>query len=52
MGVFISALLQAFKIIRGFDKVDSSTWFQRVDASIRTTRSVGNLVGNLEAQSL
>jgi hypothetical protein len=24
-------MLQAFEIIRGLDKVDSATWFQRVD---------------------
>ncbi len=37
-------MLQAFKIIREFDKVDSTgtTWFQRVDVSIRTTRSAAD----------
>ena len=43
-------MLQAFKIIRGFDKVDSSTWFQRVDASIRTTRSAADPL-NLRPQA-
>ena len=43
-------MLQAFKIIRGFDKVDSSTWFQRVDVSIRTTRSAGDPL-NLRPQA-
>ncbi len=43
-------MLQAFKIIRGFDKVDSSTWFQRVDASIRTTRSAADPL-NLRQQA-
>ncbi len=35
-------MLQAFKIIRGFDKVDSTTWFQKVNVSIRTTRSAAD----------
>jgi hypothetical protein len=43
-------MLQAFKIIRGFDKVDSSTWFQKVDASIRTTRSAADPL-NLRQQA-
>ena len=43
-------MLQAFKIIRGFDKVDSTTWFQRVDASIRTTRSAADPL-NLRPQA-
>jgi hypothetical protein len=43
-------MLQVFKIIRGFDKVDSSTWFQRVDASIRTTRSAADPL-NLRQQA-
>jgi hypothetical protein len=43
-------MLQAFKIIRGFDKVDSTTWFQKVDVSIRTTRSAADPV-NLSPQA-
>jgi ribonuclease P/MRP protein subunit RPP40 len=43
-------MLQAFKIIRGFDKVDSSTWFQGVDVSIRTTRSAADPL-NLRPQA-
>ena len=43
-------MLQAYKIIRGFDKVDSTTWFQRVDASIRTTRSAADPL-NLRPQA-
>jgi hypothetical protein len=29
-------MLQTIKIVRGFDKVNSATWFQNVDASIKT----------------
>jgi len=45
-------MLQAFKIIREFDKVDSTgtTWFQRVDVSIRTTRSAEDPL-NLKPQA-
>jgi hypothetical protein len=43
-------MLQAFKIIRGFDKVDSTTWFQKVDVSIRTTRSAADPL-NLRPQA-
>jgi hypothetical protein len=43
-------MLQAFKIIRGFEKVDSTTWFQRVDASVRTTRSAADPL-NLRPQA-
>jgi hypothetical protein len=43
-------MIQAFKIIRGFDKVDSSTWFQEVDVSIRTTRSAADPL-NLRPQA-
>jgi hypothetical protein len=43
-------MLQAFKIIRGFDTVDSSTWFQKVDVSIRTTRSAADPL-NLRPQA-
>jgi len=43
-------MIQAFKIIRGFDKVDSNTWFQEVDVSIRTTRSAADPL-NLRPQA-
>ncbi len=43
-------MLQAFKIIREFDKVDSTTCFQRVDVSIRTTRSAEDPL-NLKPQA-
>jgi hypothetical protein len=43
-------MLQAFKILRGFDKVDSTTWFQRVDVSIRTTKSAADHL-NLRPQT-
>ena len=43
-------MLQAFKIIRGFDKVYSTTWFQRVDVSIRTNRSAADPL-NLRPQA-
>jgi hypothetical protein len=36
--------------IRGFDNVDSATWLQRVDVSIRTTRSAADPL-NLEPQA-
>jgi hypothetical protein len=42
-------MLQTFKIMRGFDNVDSATWFQRVDTSVRTTRSAADPL-NLRAQ--
>jgi hypothetical protein len=42
-------MLQTFKIMRGFDNVDSATWFQRVDTSVRTTRSATDPL-NLRAQ--
>ncbi len=35
-------MLQTFEILRGFDNVDSATWFQRVDTSVRTTRSAAD----------
>jgi hypothetical protein len=43
-------MIQAVKIIRGFDKVDSNTWFQEVDVSIRTTRSAADPL-NLRPQA-
>ncbi len=43
-------LLVTFKIIRGFDKVDSTTWDQRVDVSNRTTRSAADPL-NLRPQA-
>jgi hypothetical protein len=43
-------MIQAFKIIRGFDKVDSTTWFQEVDVSIRTSRSAADPL-NLRPQA-
>jgi hypothetical protein len=42
-------MLQTFKILRGFDSVDSDTWFQRVNMSVRTTRSAADPL-NLKAQ--
>jgi hypothetical protein len=44
-------MTQTFKIIRGFDKVSSSTWFQHVDTSVRTTRSAADPL-NLKPQAV
>jgi hypothetical protein len=35
-------MLQTFKILRGFDRVNSDTWFQRVDTTGRVTRSAAD----------
>jgi len=43
-------MLQTFKIVRGFDKVNSETWFQSVDASVRMTRSAADPL-NLKPQA-
>jgi hypothetical protein len=42
-------MLQTLKILRGFDRVSSDTWFQRVDTSVRTTRSAADPL-NLKPQ--
>jgi ribonuclease P/MRP protein subunit RPP40 len=44
-------MTQTFKIIRSFDKVSSSTWFQHVDTSVRTTRSAADPL-NLKPQAV
>jgi hypothetical protein len=35
-------MLQTFKIVKGHDRVDSTMWFQKVDTSVRTTRSAAD----------
>jgi hypothetical protein len=35
-------MLQTFKILRGFDRVNSDTWFQRVDTTGRVARSAAD----------
>jgi hypothetical protein len=42
-------MLQTFKILRGIDRMDSDAWFQRVDTSVRTTRSAADPL-NLKPQ--
>jgi ribonuclease P/MRP protein subunit RPP40 len=41
---------QTFKILRGFDRVNSDTWFQRVDTTGRVTRSAADPL-NLRQQA-
>ncbi len=43
-------ILQTFKILRGFDRVNSDTWFQRVDTTGRVTRSAADPL-NLRQQA-
>jgi hypothetical protein len=41
-------MLQTFKILRGFDRVRSDTWFQRFDTSVRMTRSAADPLKDME----
>ncbi len=43
-------MLQTFKILIGFDRVNSETWFQKVYASVKVTRSEAD-PQNLRQQS-
>ena len=43
-------MVQTFKILRGFDKVKSDTWFQRVETTGRVTRSAADPL-NLRQQA-
>jgi hypothetical protein len=43
-------MLQTFKIVKGHDRVDSTMWFQKVDTSVRTTRSAADPL-NLRSQT-
>jgi hypothetical protein len=43
-------MVQTFKIMQGHDRVASNTWFQRVDVTIRTTRSASDPL-NLKQQA-
>jgi hypothetical protein len=38
----LADMVQTFKILRGFDNVNSGTWFQNVDTSVRMTRSAAD----------
>jgi hypothetical protein len=44
-------MTQTFKIMHGIDKVQSSTWFEQVDTSVRTTRSAADPL-NLKQQTV
>jgi hypothetical protein len=43
-------MVQTFKIMQGHDRVASNTWFQRVDVTVRTTRSASDPL-NLKQQA-
>ena len=43
-------MVQTFKIMQGHDRVASITWFQRVDVTVRTTRSASDPL-NLKQQA-